>query len=243
MIGFLGLSVTDRTPVPQLEAVRRPFNPYERFMKEHREEHYWSRFAFSYDRDGEYVVGKQILQAIEEKLLKERSLGNAIEFGCGTGYFTKAIARNARHVVATDLSDEMLEVAQAQLREFNNITIQKTDCADNSFSAESFDSVVLVNLIHVVDDPSQCLQESHRILRNGGSLIVVDFTSYRISFSKKMKLVFRYLRKWGIPPRRGQNDMSPDELVLLVQSAGFKVEDVQLLKDGANALYLKGEKK
>lgn len=212
-------------------------------MKEHREEHYWTRFAFSYDRDGEYVVGMPILQAIEEKLLKEHSLGSVIEFGCGTGYFTKAIARNARHIVATDLSDKMLEVARAQLREFKNITIQKSDCADSSFSAESFDSAVLVNLIHVVDDPSQCLQESHRILRNGGSLIVADLTSYRMSFSKKMKLIFRYLRKWGIPPHCGKNDMSPDELVFLIQSAGFKVEDAQLLKDGANALYLKGEKK
>jgi ubiquinone/menaquinone biosynthesis C-methylase UbiE len=211
-------------------------------MKERREEHYWGRFADSYEREGEYVVGKPILLAIEEKLLKEQSLGNAIEFGCGTGYFTKAIARNARHVVATDLSHKMLEIARNQLEEFKNITIQKADCAETSFPAESFDSVFMVNLIHVVDDPSQCLQESHRILRNGGSLIVVDLTGYRLSVSKKMKLGFRYLRKWGLPPRRGQN-MSPDELVFLVESAGFKIGDVQLLKDGANALYLKGEKK
>lgn len=61
-----------------------------------------------------------------------------------------------------------------------------------------------------------------------------------MSFSKKMKLG---LRTWGLPPRLGQNDISPDELVFLVENAGFKVEDVQFLKDGANALYLKGEKK
>jgi ubiquinone/menaquinone biosynthesis C-methylase UbiE len=212
-------------------------------MKVHREEDYWSRFANSYDRDGEYVVGKPILEAIEEKLLKEQFLGNTIEFGCGTGYFTKAIARNARHIVATDLSDKMLEIAQTQLREFKNITIQKADCIETSFPAENFDSVFMVNLIHVVDDPSKCLQESHRILRNSGSLIVVDLTGYRMSFSKKIKLGFRYLRKWGLPPRRGQNHMSPDELVFLVESAGFKVRNVQLLRDGANALYLKGEKK
>jgi len=74
MIGLLELSVKDRTPAPQLKAIRRLFNPEERFMNEHRVEHYWSRFATSYDRDGEYVVGKPILQAIEEQLLEERSL-------------------------------------------------------------------------------------------------------------------------------------------------------------------------
>lgn len=211
-------------------------------IKEEREERYWSRYAASYDRDGEYVVGKTILQAMEERLLKERSLGNVIEFGCGTGYFTRAIAKNAEHVVATDLSDKMLEVARARLREFKNITIQKADCAGSPFSGESFVSIVLVSLLHVIDNPSQCLQESHRILKDGGSFIVIDLTGYGLTFFKKMKLGVRYMRTWGLPPRRGKNSMSPEELASLVQSAGFRVEDVELLRDGANALYLKGEK-
>jgi ABC-2 type transport system ATP-binding protein len=212
-------------------------------MNERREERYWSRFANSYDRDGEYVVGQPILQSINEKLLNERSLGNAIEFGCGTGYFTKAIARNAKHVVATDLSDKMLEVARTELRGFKNVTIQKADCSNTPFPAESYDSVVSVNLIHVVDDPSQCLQESHRVLRRGGSLILVDFTGYRMRFFKRVKLGFRYLRTWGLPPRHGQNAMSPNELLFLAESAGFSVEDVKLLEGGVNAIYLAGVKK
>ena len=40
-------------------------------MKKREEEHYWSRFAGSYDRDGEYVVGKRIIQLIEKALLSE----------------------------------------------------------------------------------------------------------------------------------------------------------------------------
>jgi ubiquinone/menaquinone biosynthesis C-methylase UbiE len=212
-------------------------------MKEHREEHYWSRYSHSYDRDGEHVVGKRILRTIEEELLKERSSGNAIEFGCGTGYFTKAIARNAKRVVATDLSDKMLEVARSQLRDFKNVTIQKADCATTTFPAASFDSVFMINLVHVLGDSSPCLHESYRILRNGGLLIVVDFTGYRLSFSKKMKLGFRYLRTWGLLPRYGKNEMSPEELVFLVESAGFHVKYIRLLEDGANALYLKGAKK
>jgi ubiquinone/menaquinone biosynthesis C-methylase UbiE len=212
-------------------------------VKEYSEADYWSQFAASYDRDGEYVVGRAILEAIEENLLKERPLGEAIEYGCGTGYFTKTIAEKATHVLATDLSDEMLEVAQIELRDFGNITIQKADCRHSSFPAESFDAVVLVNLLHVIEDCSECLQESNRILRHRGTLIVVDFTGYRMSLLKKMKLVFRYLRKWGRPPSIEQNDLSPEELMHLVENAGFMIKGVQLLEDGANALYLKGEKR
>jgi ubiquinone/menaquinone biosynthesis C-methylase UbiE len=212
-------------------------------VKEHNEEHYWSRFAASYDRDGEYVVGRTILEAIKDNLSREERLGQAIEFGCGTGYFTKAVAENATHVLATDLSEEMLEVARRELSELGNITVEKADCRHSSFPAEAFDSAVLVNLLHVIEHPSDCLQETNRILKHRGALIVVDFTGYRMALLKKMALVVRYVRRWGRPPRSGQNALSPEHLVHLVESAGFLVKRVELLEDGTNALYLRGEKR
>jgi 2-polyprenyl-3-methyl-5-hydroxy-6-metoxy-1,4-benzoquinol methylase len=110
-----------------------------------RKERYWSRYARTYDESAEYVVGKTLRQAIIKKLLEERDLGEVIEFGCGTGYFTKAVAKNAKRVVATDLSEEMLEMAKQQLKEFLNVTIEKADCEERSFPLESFDTVFMAN--------------------------------------------------------------------------------------------------
>jgi len=211
-------------------------------MESHREERYWSRFALSYDRDGEYVVGHSILEAILSRLSEEQDLGDSLEFGCGTGYFTRAMAGQARHVTATDLSDEMLQVARTELSPFQNVTIQKADCASTDFPAERFDSVLMANLVHVIDDPLPCLLESHRVLKRAGLLIVVDFTGYRLSLSRTVRLGWRYVRKWGIPPRHGRNDLSPEELMDLVQSAGFMVSAVKLLEGGSNALYLRATK-
>jgi protein-L-isoaspartate O-methyltransferase len=108
-------------------------------MTENKEE-YWSRFACTYDNDQEYVIGKAILHIITSKLREERELGEVIEFGCGVGYFTKVIAKDARHVIATDLSDEMLEMAKIYLQEFHNITIQKADGEDTYFPSRRFDT-------------------------------------------------------------------------------------------------------
>jgi ubiquinone/menaquinone biosynthesis C-methylase UbiE len=218
------------------------YGSQEATVRGHREEQYWSRFAHSYDRDGEYIVGEPILQAIVERLSAERDLGDCVELGCGTGYLTRALAGNARHVVATDLSDEMLEIAQTELSEFQNVTIQKANCYNTGFPAERYDSVLMANLIHVIDAPLPCLQEGYRILRNGGLLIVVDFTSYRLDLFRTAQLGLRYLRRWGVPPRGGRHDLSPEELVRLVKSAGFKVKNVQLLQAESNALYLRGLK-
>ena len=145
--------------------------------------------------------GSRYCMLSKKKLLEAQSFGKAVEFGCGTGYFTKAIARNASHVVATDLSDKMIEVARVQLKECKNVTVQKEDCASTSFPVGSFDSVIMINLIHVLENPSRCLRESQRILRKGGRLIAADLTGFRLSFFKKMRLGFRYMKKWGIPPR------------------------------------------
>jgi len=136
----------------------------------------------------------------------------------------------------------MLEGARIELEKFQHITFEKMDCAEPFFSDESFDSVIMLNLIHVIDDPLKCLHESYRILKERGVLVVVDFTAYQLSFIKKMKLVLKYLIKWGLPPHHGKNNMSPNELIYLAEKAGFKVNKVKLLKDGSNAIYLKCEK-
>jgi ubiquinone/menaquinone biosynthesis C-methylase UbiE len=211
-------------------------------VREHKVEAYWSRFAHSYDRDGEYVVGRPILQAIEKRLLQECCLGEVAEFGCGTGYWTRVIAGSAQRVIATDLSDDMLEIAQDQLRGFQNVKIQKADCARAPLPQEGFDSVLMANLLHVIDRPLRCLQEGYRILREGGVLIAIDFTGYGMRAFQKVRLGLRYLAKWGLPPRQGRDDMTPDELAILVESAGFKVQNVRLIEAGSNALYLRGQK-
>lgn len=210
-------------------------------MTEHKEE-YWSKFACTYGDDQNYVVGKTILQLILQRLSEEHDLGDVIEFGCGTGYFTKAIAKKARHVIATDLSDRMLEVASVQLQKFQNITIQKANCEDTYFPSGRFDSVFMANLIHVIENPMNVFQESHQILRHGGLLLVVDFTGYGMNWFEKMKLGIRYLKKWGMLPGYVRHNLSPDELVSFVENIDFKVEEVRLLGDKIKALYLRGRK-
>ena len=206
------------------------------------QEKYWSRFASTYVNDQEYVVGRDILQLLIQRLSKERDLGDVIEFGCGTGYFTQTIAKNAKHVIATDLSDEMLEKARISLREFQNVTIQKVNCEDTFFPSGRFDTVFMANLLHVVVNPIKTLQESHQILRDRGLLLVVDFTGYSMKWFEKTKLGIRYLMKWGMPPRHAQNNLSPEKITSFVENVDFIVEEVQTIGDKVKALYLRAKK-
>ena len=211
-------------------------------MTEHKKEKYCSKFFRTFEHDQEYIVGKTTVQAIIKRLSKECGLGEVIKYGCGIGQFTKIITKNAKHIIVAVLSDEILETAKTQLKEFQNITVQKASCENTSFPSGKFDTVFIANLIHVIEDPRRALQESYRILKEGGVLLIISFTSYGVKWFEKMKSDIRYLKRFGMPPGDCRN-YSPDTLSFIVETSGFKVEEVQLIGDKTKALYLRGRKK
>ena len=214
-------------------------------MTNSKEAKYWNKAATTYEAYDEWLANS-LIQAVSQKLIQEHDPGEVVEFGCGTGLFTKPLAQNAKHIVATDISDEMIKIARTRLEGYQNITVEKADCKNTSFSSGRFDTVFMGNLINVIQNPQKALQESWRILRNDGMLLITSGTSYSVSPFEKIKMLvkaIRVVRKWGIPPRYFRNNYSPDELGYLVESAGFKIEKVELIGDRIKALYLRARKR
>jgi len=205
------------------------------------QEQYWSKFAQTYDVNQTYAVGDDLLKAMTAVVDDLSELGEVVEFGCGTGYFTKTIVQKATTVVATDLSDELLEVTKARFKDNPNITTQKENCMQTSFPAQRFDTVFMANVIHIIEDPLKALQESHRILKSGGTLVIVSFTNAGMTWLETIKLAFRFLKTWGRPPRYARS-FSVDKLGSLLQTAGFTVDKAQLLGNTTKAVYIIGKK-
>ena len=113
-------------------------------------EEYRSRFPDTYDKNMEYVVGKQLLDEIIQELNRLPELGELVELGCGTGIFTETIVLKTKSMVATDLSDSLLAVARMRIGDNPKVKIQKENCMATSFPSEAIDSVFMANLIHVV---------------------------------------------------------------------------------------------
>ena len=210
-------------------------------MEKTAKEKYWSRFPDTYDKNQEYVVGKDFLDEIKRKLNKLPELGKTVELACGTGVFTQSIISKTTHLVATDLSDELLEIASKRLVNNSNVMIQKENCMATSFASGEFDCVFMANLIHVVEKPAQVLQECHRILKKGGMLIVVSYTNTGMHLLEKIKLGIRFLKVWGKPPRH-IHSISPEKLAALMKNAGFVIEEAKLLGNRTKAVFVTGKK-
>ena len=132
-------------------------------------EKYWSRFPDTYDKKMEYVVGKELRDAIIQELNCLPELGELVELGCGTGIFTETIVPKTKSMVATDLSDSLLAMTRTRIGDHPKVKIQKENCMATSFLSETLDTVFMANLIHVIESPSALLQECYRILRKNGT--------------------------------------------------------------------------
>jgi len=167
-------------------------------MMEHQtKETYWSRFTDEFEEKQSHVVGEEILLLAHEELLREVDLGNVLELGCGTGLYTETLQKVADHVVATDLSDEMIAFAKEKRGELENVEFRKADALNLEFNDEAFDTVFMANLIHIVGNAKKVIQESKRVLKKGGLLIINSFAIDDMSFFNKLAMGIRYLKTFG----------------------------------------------
>ena len=210
-------------------------------MENEIKEKYWSRFSDTYDGNQEYVVGKELLDDIKQELSALPELGEMVEFGCGAGYFTASIVQKANHLTATDFSNELLKVTKERFHNNPKVVVQKESCMDTSFISESFDTVFMANLIHVVEDPFKTLLECRRILKHGGGLIIVTYTNYGMQLWEKFKMGVRFLKAWGKPPKH-THIFSPERLAGLVENAGFAIEEKKLIGNQSKAVFVIGKK-
>jgi ubiquinone/menaquinone biosynthesis C-methylase UbiE len=60
----------------------------------------------------------------------------ALEIGCGTGAFSRLLARHADRVLALDLSPQMIRVAKERSKQYPNIGFQVADAMTWEFPVE-----------------------------------------------------------------------------------------------------------
>ena len=206
------------------------------------EHEYWEDRAQTFDQDTSYIVGASLNNDIRSWLQEQCTSTDAVlELGCGTGTFSEAVAPRVKDLVATDMSEAMLQEARTKLGEHGNVRFQKEDAYKTSFTESAFDAVFMVNLLHVVHDPALVLQECGRVLRGGGKVVIADVTSQGTPMLAGMSLGLRYLRRWGRPPVSSRN-VRLDELVRLTQEAGYLVKDQALIGKTVKAAGVTGVK-
>jgi len=98
---------------------------------------------------------------------------DVLEIGCGTGTFARLLAERADHVVALDLSPEMIRIARERSKQYANIDYQVADVLSWEFPDEQFDCIVSIATLHHLLMEAMLLKMKDA-LKVGGTLIVLD---------------------------------------------------------------------
>jgi ubiquinone/menaquinone biosynthesis C-methylase UbiE len=96
-----------------------------------------------------------------------------LEIGCGTGGFARRLAERSQHVLALDLSPEMIRLARESSAQFPNIEFQLADVRDWPLADESFDCITSIATLHHLPFPEMFLRMK-AALKPGGVLLVLD---------------------------------------------------------------------
>ncbi|HXG53228.1 MAG TPA: metalloregulator ArsR/SmtB family transcription factor [candidate division Zixibacteria bacterium] len=154
----------------RLEACRR--------RRLRRSRGYFEAVAGDWERIRRNYFDDRVASIAIEKLLP-RNLVLA-DVGCGTGSLTFELARFAQKVIAVDLSREMLRRARAIAEEkhVRNVEFLYGDAADLPIASAGVDAAFCVMVLHFLEDPGRAVAELRRIVRPGGSVIVVDLVEH-----------------------------------------------------------------
>lgn len=194
---------------------------------------FWAELANRYDSAIDNIMGGKIRPKIREKLNEENNLGNLLELGCGTGYFTETLAYKSENVISTDISEEMLSIARGKLKGFE---FQVMDCQDLKFDEGTFDTVFM-GLVLLFTQPEKALKESRKVLKQGGLLIIVDPDISFLSFYGDLKFRFKALINYRKIPTTG-HFLNQEKIVDMLDRTGFEVISKEIIRDEKNPNYV-----
>ena len=98
---------------------------------------------------------------------------SVLEFGCGTGSTAMVHAPHVKDILATDISDNMLAIAAQKAKDagIGNIRFQQGTLESINPPSASFDAVLGLNILHLLEDPDSAIAISYKALKPGGVFI------------------------------------------------------------------------
>ncbi len=144
-------------------------------------------------------------------------------------------------MLATDFSDEMVVMSTQRFSSVANVNVEKANCLELQYPDNSFDTVFMANLLHVIPNPVIAVQECKRVLKDRGTLIVLSYTMKGMKFRNKLGMVYRYFKTYGKPPKEGSN-LGLEDATRLIEKQGFNISEAGLYGEKSKAFIVKAVK-
>jgi len=193
------------------------------------------------------------------RLLKYRSDARILDVATGTGDVALEIARTTPasvKITGADFCQEMVDrgiIKVAASPYADRIDFKVAPCEDLPFASDTFDSITIAFGIRNVVDRKLGLAEMWRVLRPGGRMLILEFSTPRSTFFRQ--IYYFYFRRLlpvvgGLFSRYNAYKYLPDsvlefpsheEFSHMISEAGFRNIHIHELTFGIATIYV-GEK-
>jgi len=135
-----------------------------------------------------------------------------VDLGAGTGYFAFRLAFKAKKVIAVEIEPELVKYIDSTkiklpIDKRDNVEGRLATADDPHLLDEEADIILIINTIAYIDNLKEYLQKLKKGLKNGGSIMIIDYKM------KKLPI--------NAPPRSERIYLDKLEDILL--EAGYKV--------------------
>lgn len=163
----------------------------------------------------------------KETLLKAGFKENAVlcDVGAGTGIFSIPAAKiKGSTVYALEISEDMIALLEQRKNEqaLENLHIKKVNGSDLPLTQDLCDLVIMVTVLHEIEDKASLLSELKRILKKDGSVLFIEF----------------HKRETPMGPPIGHR-LSEEDILGLCSANGFEVADQFTLGENLYAIVAK----
>jgi len=119
------------------------------------------------------IVNKYFTDVIRDYIDKD---DDVLDYGCGPGAFLFLTSQYSKSIIGIDITKGFVEECKDTISKYkiDNAQAIQIEPSNTGFENNQFDKIIMVDVIHHIEDIEKELFEIHRILKPNGKLIVFE---------------------------------------------------------------------
>jgi 2-polyprenyl-3-methyl-5-hydroxy-6-metoxy-1,4-benzoquinol methylase len=203
-------------------------------------EKFWNRMAGQFDKRSKHFEQSHI-KTIENTKKHLKNSDVVLDYGCATGTIAFEIAAGVKMIHGIDFSFRMIDLAKRKADEckIENVDFTKATIFDERYQRESFDVILALNILHLVEDADKAMQRINELLKPGGLLISATATMGELKTF--VNIIILFLIKTGLAPKI--KFFRIPELENLIINGDFQIIEAESLNKNKTEYFIVAKKK